>query len=90
MENLVCEPSGEYRVVSKYWLKESTFDQNAFFLDEFFESQTRNDIEMIIGQIIPKESQKHDIKFRWEGGLSELKNEFNGVSLQHHIKTLRK
>jgi hypothetical protein len=32
---------------------------------------------------------KKSLKFNWEGGLKELKPEFNGVSLQHYISKIR-
>jgi hypothetical protein len=30
------------------------------------------------------------LSFNWEGGLKEMKNDFDGVKLQHHINSLRK
>jgi hypothetical protein len=32
---------------------------------------------------------KKSLKFNWEGGLKELKAEFNGVSLQHYLNKIR-
>ena len=36
-----------------------------------------------------EKEQKKTLNFEWEGGLKELKNEFNGVSLQHFINKIR-
>ncbi len=36
-----------------------------------------------------KEKQKKKFSFDWEGGLSELKNEYTSVELQHHANDLR-
>ena len=36
-----------------------------------------------------EEPAKKSLNFAWEGGLKELKNEFNGVSLQHFINKIR-
>jgi hypothetical protein len=32
-----------------------------------------------------KKSSTRGLSFNWEGGLKELKNDFDGVKLQHHI-----
>lgn len=58
----------------------------------FFFEDVLND-----GKISQKKTEKKKLRkntkglsFNWEGGLKEMKNEFNGVSLQHHINSLRK
>ncbi len=38
---------------------------------------------------VEETTKKKSLNFSWEGGLKELKNEFNGVSLQHHINKTR-
>lgn len=37
-----------------------------------------------------KNGNKSGFDFRWEGGLKELGNKYDGVKLQHHINSLRK
>jgi hypothetical protein len=34
---------------------------------------------------VEEKPMKKSLNFAWEGGLKELKNEFNGLSLQHFI-----
>lgn len=36
-----------------------------------------------------KSGVKHDLNFDWENGLSELKNEYTSVELQHQANELR-
>lgn len=36
-----------------------------------------------------KNNKKSDIKFSWEGGISELNKNFDAVSLQHKINEMR-
>lgn len=36
-----------------------------------------------------KNKKKSNIQFSWEGGIAELKEDFNAVSLQHKINELR-
>lgn len=36
-----------------------------------------------------KNKKKPDIKFSWEGGISELNKDFDAVSLQHKINEMR-
>ena len=38
---------------------------------------------------VKEKTVKKSLKFNWEGGLKELKTEFNGVSLQHYINKIR-
>lgn len=42
----------------------------------------RNDVNM-------KKQKKKKFKFDWEGGLSELKEKFTAVQLQHRISEIR-
>ena len=37
----------------------------------------------------PGRSAKRRFKFNWAGGLVDLKSQFTGVELQHHINELR-
>ena len=47
-------------------------------------------IEKLKQQLATTASEKSTLNFSWEGGLKELKNDFDGVKLQHHINILRK
>jgi len=65
-------------------LKEAAERGNWF--DFFTEKEKKSKTSI---QNLSPTKQSHPFNFSWEGGLKEMKSEFDGVSLQHYIRKLR-
>ena len=53
------------------------------------QKQVLDYIEFLMKKYSQKQNKKEKFKFDWENGLSELKNQYTSVELQHFANKLR-
>ena len=58
-------------------------------LPKQIQEQVIDYIDFLVSKYRNKETKENKFKFDWENGLSELKNDFTSVELQHQANELR-
>ena len=58
-------------------------------LPEKIQKQVMDYIEFLIVKYSDEKKTKQQFKFDWENGLSELKNQYSSVELQHKANLMR-
>ena len=58
-------------------------------LPEKIQKQVIDYIEFLITRYTKKKKKKQSLKFDWENGLSELRDQYSSVELQHKANLLR-
>lgn len=58
-------------------------------LPEALQQEVFDYIEFLLQKYQPRLNQKHGFRFDWEGGLSDLKDRYSSVELQHQASEWR-
>ena len=58
-------------------------------LPKQIQKQISDYIEFLLSKYPKKDNKNKKFNFAWEDGLSELKNDYTSVELQHHANYLR-